>query len=415
MGRMLDALKNLENDAGSTMAVTAPVVAKQPDKSQPSTKSPSSSLPVASEGHRSANAPAVAGQETIGNAFLSKLASSSRPAVESERSVAATSAVTQSQNSASAAAAALAKLKSANASPLQGGGTLATSPQALAQTVTPGWPGSATSGQLPKYPPTQTALPAAPVSAAPLVAPLGEQTISLPVAPVTAIEVPPLAQAEISLPAQRTSATRLEETVKAALADPRRSVPLEQLARRMRTELRADAGRCWLLADAGQHHDSTDLAAHLGAIFASQLGDVLLVDGNLDCALLSAGMNVIDRPGVAQAAMSGAKSWQNMIQPTSWQHLYLLPAGQMVADMPDPTAAWTEVLSQAERRFRLVLVDGGPATEAACKVFGRLCDATFVVVRLGLTEAREARQSMKHLRTSGARVIGSIATSVPSL
>jgi len=400
MGRMLDALKNLDNDPGATMAVPAPVVVRPtqvPTRVQPQTPPPATN---------------PGGPETIGNVFLSKLASSSRPAGEAELQATPNQTI-PSTSVVSAAAAALAKLKSASAANRPHDPAV-TSPQlAATQAVAPNWGNPV--AQPPIAPPPYGAPPAATAAVAPPVSPAIEAPQPTPAVAASASETPPNQQAEIALPSPRPTTTRLEESVKAALADPRRSVPLEQLARRMRSELRADAGRCWLLADAGQHNDSTELAAHLGAIFASQLGDVLLVDGNLECALLSAGMNVINRPGIAQTAMNGAKSWQNLIQPTAWEHLFLLPAGQMMADMPDPTAAWTEVLAQAERRFRLVLVDGGPATEAACKVFGRLCDATFVVVRLGLTEAREARQAMKQLRSSGARVIGSIATSVPTL
>ena len=401
MGRMLDALKNLENDSATSM-VTAPVVVKQPAQEHLPTANPAASAPAPSSVMPAAQAPqAAANRTSVGKDFLAALASSTQQSADSRANTAATLPPT---SAISAAAATLAKLKAA-VPPTQPASSSAppAKPSAAVEQLgaTLNWPAPASA-------PTPSVV--APAS----VAPVEAQRPAL-VASVVAPEslTPPVE--EIPLPSQRTSATRLEETVKAALADPRRSVPLEQLARRMRTELRADSGRCWLLADAGQHHDSADLAAHLGAIFASQLGDVLLIDGNLDCALLSAGMNVIDRSGIAQAAVSGSKGWQSMIQPTAWQQLYLLPAGQMVSEMPDATAAWTELLSQAERRFRLVLVDGGPATEAVCKVFGRLCDATFVVVRLGLTEAREARQAMQQLRSGGARVIGSIATSVPAL
>lgn len=168
------------------------------------------------------------------------------------------------------------------------------------------------------------------------------------------------------------------------------------------------------MASAGEHQDSSDLVAHLGALFASQLGDVLLVDASLDCAILSAGMNALDRPGLIQAG-DGTRTWQNLILPTAWPHLYLLPAGQDVRDMADPTSAWTSLLAQAERRFRLILVDGGKADDQSCTTLSRICDATYLVIRLGVTEARQARQSLARLRNCGARVMGSIATSPSTL
>lgn len=402
MGRMLDALKNLEAEEAANRAVSTPV------PSAPAPTVVAATLPA-----NPANPDSVAqGARTIGASFLAKLASSQvSPAAPIEATTPGNTSSPSSPGIANAAAT-LARLKASvnRAAP-------SVQPSPVAVVTAPISPDAPLAASMPT--------PMAGMAAAP--GPASEAVAAVVAYPETAPQTPiaasPPAQSsassvspapEIQLPSPRTARTRMEETVQAALNDPRRTVPLEQLVRRMRTELRADNGRCWLLADAGQHHDSADLAAHLGPIFASQLGEVLLIDGSLDCALLSAGMSSLDRPGLAQVA-TGAKTWHSLIQPTAWQNLFLLPAGQIVGEMPDPTAAWTNMLSQAERRFRLVLVDGGAATDPSCKALGRLCDATYLVIRLGMTEARQARQAMQQLRAGGARVIGSIATSVPPI
>jgi Mrp family chromosome partitioning ATPase len=190
-------------------------------------------------------------------------------------------------------------------------------------------------------------------------------------------------------------------------------VPLEQLARRLQTELRADRGRCWLFAAAGEHNDTGDLAAHLGAIFAGQLGDTLLVDASLEHASLSQGLDAGDRPGMDEIIRHN-KPWSSLVLPTAWPHLFLLPAGARVEAVSEPTEPWANVLAQAERRFRLVLVNGGAAASPICGAISRICDATFLVVRLGVTETHEARRAIADFRNRGARVLGTIATTAPT-
>jgi Mrp family chromosome partitioning ATPase len=219
--------------------------------------------------------------------------------------------------------------------------------------------------------------------------------------------------ADNELPAPREQATRLEQEVKQALADPARAVPLEQLVRRLRTELRADRGRCWLFAAAGEHHDTSDLVAHLGPLLAGQLGETLLIDATGEHGSLSLGLDAATKPGLSDIALHN-RPWPSLLMPTAWPHLFLLPAGQQLASVSDSSEPWASLLAQAERRFRLVLIDGGPADAPLCGALSRLCDATYLVLRLGLTETSEARRAIAQFRSRGARILGTIATSAPN-
>jgi Mrp family chromosome partitioning ATPase len=62
-----------------------------------------------------------------------------------------------------------------------------------------------------------------------------------------------------------------------------------------------------------------------------------------------------------------------------------------------------------ESEFPLVLFDGGQSNGPLLLPLARACDATYFVIRLGTTDAKEAQLALKNYRSAGARVMGCVA------
>ena len=156
------------------------------------------------------------------------------------------------------------------------------------------------------------------------------------------------------------------------------------------------------------------MLAHAAFALAEAGDEILLVDADFARGGLSKGLGNAHSPGLAEI-VSQRREWREMLVATATEHLYLLPAGQL--GLANPAAAADELaklLEQAERQFRIVLVDGGATGDLISQALARLCDATYFVIRLGSTDAPEAQSALERYRSLGARVLGCVATNVPA-
>lgn len=60
-----------------------------------------------------------------------------------------------------------------------------------------------------------------------------------------------------------------------------------------------------------------------------------------------------------------------------------------------------------------VIVSAGGTRDVLSRWLARCCDATYLVVRLGLAEHKEVTEAVDYWTNAGARILGAIATAVP--
>ncbi|HZL91964.1 MAG TPA: hypothetical protein VFB96_26575 [Pirellulaceae bacterium] len=205
--------------------------------------------------------------------------------------------------------------------------------------------------------------------------------------------------------------TPLEERVLDFQTDPSRSLPYRELADRLRQDLRLLAGRCLLFAGVGPASHADDVMPHVASLLAEDNAEVLLVDADFARAAMTVGFGAMKETGLGDLADAGSRG-EELLLPTRLPNVSLLPAGRKA--LPDNLGVVDRVaqlLAKLEERFSLVMVDGGMHTGPLLPALARLCDATYLVVRLGATDARAATAALKTIRATGARVMGCVATS----
>jgi Mrp family chromosome partitioning ATPase len=228
--------------------------------------------------------------------------------------------------------------------------------------------------------------------------------------PNTRNEAPAAAPSAMPQRVISRQATRLEQRVRENLADPSRSLPYRELAERLSHDLRLLTRRCLLFTGLGPASQTEDVLPHLAALLAEEDRGVLLVDADFHRAAITVALAALKEPGLGDLADSGMQA-AGFVLPTLLPNVSLLPSGRKAP--PDTIGIVDHVgqlLSKLEERYPLVLIDGGPHTGTLVPALGRLCDATYFVVRIGSTDARTASAALKSFRASGARVMGCIAT-----
>ena len=119
---------------------------------------------------------------------------------------------------------------------------------------------------------------------------------------------------------------------------------------------------------------------------------------------------------VARAVLAGGADWRELVRRTSVPRLSVLPAGQLPADDGSPRTGWklASVLDALRNRYRLVLIDAPSLAHPEVAPWSRLCDGTYLVVDLGQTGRRAARQAVRLIEKCGGRVLGCVLVNAPA-
>ena len=214
---------------------------------------------------------------------------------------------------------------------------------------------------------------------------------------------PEFSQAKWSTP------TLFEHRIREALLHPARSRPFAELVQRLRQDFRGSQERSLLFTGIGRASRGDEMLAHVAALFAEQGERVLLVDADFERSGLSAGFGGGTLGGL-QNAIVAPRTWQDHLLTTSFPNLSFLPTGRGNLNVAAAGETLTSLIPKLEAEFPLVLIDGGQSSGSLLTPLARSCDATYFVIRLGATDAKEAQGALKAFRAAGARVMGCVAT-----
>jgi Mrp family chromosome partitioning ATPase len=261
-----------------------------------------------------------------------------------------------------------------------------------------------------RLPPSVTA--PAPVEPAPVEEPPPPSAALQPSEePADALPAPPTPESAIPPAPAGRQPTLIERTVRRTLADAERSEPFRQLADRLRTDMEKSGGRTVLITGVGQASETHEVILHVAAVLAERGQPILVIDADAARRSLSEQLELADRAGLAEA-VHASRDPLLLVESTALDELSLLPFGAAAAGEPATSAnRLSSVVQSLEARFRLVLIDGGRASDAGAATLARLSDATYFVVRLGETGAAAGQSAVSEFRAAGARVLGCIATS----
>jgi protein-tyrosine kinase len=204
------------------------------------------------------------------------------------------------------------------------------------------------------------------------------------------------------------SPTLFEHRIREALLHPARSRPFAELVQRLRHDFRGSQNRSLLFTGIGTASRGDEMLAHVAALFAEQGEKVLLVDADFEREGLTAGFGAGTLGGL-QNAVAAPRTWQDHLLTTSFPNLAFLPTGRGTLGSAAAGVSLTSLIPKLEAEFPLVLIDGGQSSGSLLTPLARSCDATYFVIRLGTTDAKEAQRALKSFRAAGARVMGCVA------
>lgn len=168
--------------------------------------------------------------------------------------------------------------------------------------------------------------------------------------------------------------------------------------------------KTFLITSAVPNEGKSTVSANLAITMALSGAKTLLIDGDLRRGALREAFDINSRIGFSEV-LKQEVNWQEVVVPTSYPNLFLLPRGKTIAQpsehlLRDSTEA---ILREIYQHYDYVLIDSSPVlaaddtTSLAPKI-----DATLFVVRLAYTSARLTRKSLELLYNRQVNVPGVI-------
>ncbi|MCA9186348.1 MAG: hypothetical protein KDA99_12040, partial [Planctomycetales bacterium] len=177
---------------------------------------------------------------------------------------------------------------------------------------------------------------------------------------------------------------------------------------------RATDGSCTVVFVSEQSDESIaetiiDTAARLAARCDQ---NVLVVDADLVNQHLTGKMNCRQRDGLAE--LFGEKQdWRGLLH-LSWRpQIRLLAAGGRLARHGLSSEYVRQEMEKWTQVFPLVLIDGGPTDGPLAKLFAHACHASYLVVRLGQSDAQACELLATGFPGDGNRLTGCVVTNAP--
>ena len=187
------------------------------------------------------------------------------------------------------------------------------------------------------------------------------------------------------------------------------------LAARLQQLQNARAAKSVLLTSSAEGDGKSLLALNLG-ISLAQGGRqrVLLLDGNLRKAALSAMLSIDSRPGLKNWYQANHSVLDFMCR-ISGHNVWAMPAGNAQVDPLElvKSARMPELLLSLSGAFDWVLIDSPPLLPLAdAEVLSRVCDATIIVVRPNTSTKSTLKQALE--RVAPTKLVGLLLNDFPS-
>jgi len=153
------------------------------------------------------------------------------------------------------------------------------------------------------------------------------------------------------------------------------------------------------------------VAANLALAEAKYGRRTLLVDADLRRPTVHDWFNVSNVGGLV-AALNGTSALNEVVVSTSWENLFVLPAGSTPGIETDLLASskLQGLLGEAAVKFDLVIIDGPPCAGVTdMQILSRYSDGVLLVVALDKSNSRALQKGLRLLRQAGAPLVGIVA------
>ncbi len=141
-----------------------------------------------------------------------------------------------------------------------------------------------------------------------------------------------------------------------------------------------------------------------------QLGDIVLVDGNLRDRSLTDHFGHDQRPGMAEI-INRKKTVDSLVAQTDNSRLMFLAAGTGgITYRKLDSESMIRMIAALKKQFRYSIINGGSISEPHANLLAKYVDAVYLMVDMTESDQHFAKDAIDHLHSIGARVAGCVAT-----
>lgn len=171
-----------------------------------------------------------------------------------------------------------------------------------------------------------------------------------------------------------------------------------------------EAMRSIAVVSAKNNEGRSEIASNLAASLALGSHEVVVIDANLRRPTLQKVLNVAEGPGLTDVLL-GYKTIRETLQETDVDGLKVITAGSEASSSTELLAseAFTTLLDDLKDQFHFIIVDTSAALASAdAQVAADACDASVMVIKVGVTQKTTIRYCMDLLKRTRTNVLGVI-------
>ena len=158
------------------------------------------------------------------------------------------------------------------------------------------------------------------------------------------------------------------------------------------------------------HVDET-CARVASAIASRNIGDVLLIDADVDGRRLTQASGLVSHEGFLEC-INRSQNWRKKIVSRNESSFGFLPVGNCEMDRWNAKQLLINSVAEMKQDFQFVCVSAGSAHSPHAKLWYDLCEGSYLVVSLKSSNETYAKSSVNELQTGGARLLGCVVTDV---
>ncbi len=216
---------------------------------------------------------------------------------------------------------------------------------------------------------------------------------------------PPVVLREAAEPASRA-----RSELGATSGKPVASEPYAATAQRILGQLPPDRSHVLLFTSPVDGQGKTMTLARLAPWFARGVeGNVLVVDADFHNPNMARWLAVAPTRCLPDV-LAGAAAWAAAVQATAHERVSLLPGGTDVQGRGPGrnVQCLCQLLRELAGHYELVVVDGSSLAHPGSVQVAAVCDAAYLVVRLGEGSPRLLREAVRVLQFNGGRLLGCV-------
>lgn len=143
------------------------------------------------------------------------------------------------------------------------------------------------------------------------------------------------------------------------------------------------------------------------ALAKCRVGNVLLIDGDVDRRQLTIAGGMANKPGLSEAINRSA-DWRPLVVSAESDSFSFMPAGSCPSDRWNSDELLRKMTAEMKQSYQFICVSAGDAHSKHAQLWCDVCDGSYLVVSLKNSNETLAKSAAEELMRNGARVLGCV-------